>query len=420
MPQLIAGANTALPNVPLRLEIRQHGQKTADISAYVLAESTQKVRGDQDMIFYNQPSNANRSIVLTSQQSQANFDLSLNQLEPSIGKVAICATLDAPARFNSLNHIELALTSQGQIVATAQIDTKLMNEAALILGEFYRRNNEWKFRLIAQGFNGGLQPLAEHFGVDIADTPPPAAPQPTAPNPFAAPPTPGIPVAAPAPGAPTPPRSSISLSKISLDKTNSRISLEKQGASFSEIKINLNWNTGNAPAGAPTKGGFFSNLLGSNKGTNNGIDLDLGCLFELKNGRKGVIQALGKQFGQFNEAPYIHLLGDDRTGSSTDGEWMRINGAHWDDIKRLIVFAFIYEGVPNWAATDGVVRVLIPNQPEIEVRMDEGSSLGLCGIVEISNIGGKLQVERIVRYFRDQEELDRAFKVGLNWRAGSK
>lgn len=96
------------------------------------------------------------------------------------------------------------------------MDTAGRQEAALILGELYRRNNEWKFRFVAQGFNGGLKPLAEHFGVDVAAEP----------------------AAAP---APKPAESKISLSKISLSKEKPSISLSKRD-NFGEIRINLNWH----------------------------------------------------------------------------------------------------------------------------------------------------------------------------------
>ena len=41
-------------------------------------------------------------------------------------------------------------------------------------------------------------------------------------------------------------------------------------------------------------------------------------------------------------------------------------------MKRALVFAFIYRGAPNWAATDGVVTVNMPDQPPVEVRLDGG------------------------------------------------
>lgn len=40
-------------------------------------------------------------------------------------------------------------------------------EAAVIFGEVYRHGDEWKFKAVGQGFNGGLGPLASSFGVNI-------------------------------------------------------------------------------------------------------------------------------------------------------------------------------------------------------------------------------------------------------------
>ena len=99
---------------------------------------------------------------------------------------------------------------------------------------------------------------------------------------------------------------------ISLVK-GQKISLEKKSPEgLGEILINLNWNS------QPVKQGFF--------GGSSGIDLDLGCLYELKDGRKGVVQALGNAFGSLNQPPYISLDGDDRTGAVKTGENLRING----------------------------------------------------------------------------------------------
>jgi tellurite resistance protein TerA len=160
---------------------------------------------------------------------------------------------------------------------------------------------------------------------------------------------------------------------------------------------------------------LFKRLTGGGK-----VDLDLGCLFEMQDGGMSVIQALGNAFGNFRDYPYIQLSADDRTGQSVDGEWLRINGQHWREIKRVVIFAFIYGGVPNWAATDGVVTIYVPDQPPIEVRLTEGQALGMCGIVELSNIGGSIQVNRHVRYVKGHRELDQLFGFGLRWQAGSK
>lgn len=59
---------------------------------------------------------------------------------------------------------------------------------------------------------------------------------------------------------------------------------------------------------------------------------------------------------------------------------MRINGARCNDIKRIAIFANIYDGAPNWNTTDGVVTADMPDQPRIEVRMTGGrNDKRLCG-----------------------------------------
>nr|WP_172688492.1 TerD family protein [Pseudomonas putida]ALZ46067.1 Tellurium resistance protein TerA [Pseudomonas putida] len=197
--------------------------------------------------------------------------------------------------------------------------------------------------------------------------------------------------------------------KATFDKSRSSISLEKTSAGFGEIKVNLNWNQGG------------TGLLGGLLGKRNAIDLDLGCLFEMQDGYKGAVQALGKRFGDLRGEPYIQLMGDDRTGSVAGGEWLHINGQHWSEVKRILVFAFIYDGAPNWKATDGVVTIFVPGQPEIEVRMnEEGGRHGMCAIALLENVNGAVKVSRRVDFHPGHEEMDRAYGWGMRWKAGSK
>lgn len=358
----------------------------ADASAYLLTADG-KVRGDQDMIFYNQPSGDAGAIRFADRV----FTIDLGRLSQAIERIVFCATIDeAMARRQTvamLNDATITVAGGADVrFAPALADAK---EAALIFGELYRRNGQWKFRAVGQGFNGGLAPLARSFGIDVAEA-----------DPGTAAPTPPP---APAPDTAAPPARPVSLSKVTLEKSSPTISLEKRGASFGEISINLNWSRAR---------GWFAGSA---------VDLDLGCLFELTDGRKGVVQALGRVFGEFDHPPFMALSGDDRTGDVSEGETLRINGARWADIRRVCVFANIYDGAPNWQKTDGVVLVTMPDQPPIEVRMSEGrNDKRLCGIVMLENEGGRLKATRLVNYVRDQQELDRAYGWGLRWVAGRK
>jgi tellurite resistance protein TerA len=144
-------------------------------------------------------------------------------------------------------------------------------------------------------------------------------------------------------------------------------------------------------------------------------------MFELHNGDKGVIQALGNNFGNFNDWPWVHLMGDDRTGAVTEGENLRINGAHWADFKRILLFAFIYEGVPNWASADAVVTLKSPGQPELAVKLDSHSDRQtMCAVALLENDGGRIRVSKLVDYYTGHPEMDQAHNFGFRWQAGSK
>lgn len=206
----------------------------------------------------------------------------------------------------------------------------------------------------------------------------------------------------------------VSLSKVTLTKSAPTVSLSKHGGGGSiggELRVNLNWTS------RPPGGGFLRRSHGAD------IDLDLGCLYELANGKKGVVQALGNSFSSRNDgAPIISLDGDDRTGESTEGENLRIDLSRLAEIRRILVFAYIYEGSPNWAGANGVVTLYPRAAAPIEVRLDESDpGARTCAIALLENLGADLSIRREVRYIHGtQSALDAAYSWGMTWKPGRK
>lgn len=208
----------------------------------------------------------------------------------------------------------------------------------------------------------------------------------------------------------------VNLNKIELKKKGQSINLTKSNNNnIGEILVNLQWNQQVNSKST----GFFSTLLGGNS---KGVDLDLGCLYELNNGEKGCIQALGNAFGTLKQSPYIELDGDDRTGSISGGENLRIDGNKISDIKRILVYSFIYKGVANWAEADGVITLSYPAGPNIEVKLDEHrNGQIMCAVAMIENVNNEtFKIERLVEYYKGHKEMDNAYSWGMNWVAGSK
>jgi tellurite resistance protein TerA len=222
------------------------------------------------------------------------------------------------------------------------------------------------------------------------------------------------PSTAPAAAPPAPP-APVSLSKVTLTKSAPTVSLTKQGSATGLLRVNLNWNARPPGQGG---GGLFKKAPAA-------LDLDLGCLYEFTDGSKGVVQALGNSFSAQPKdvrEKVIWLDGDDRSGTNAAGENLFVNLAYANQIKRVMVFALIYQGAANWAAADGVVTLHPATGPQVEVRLDETrDGARICGVAMLESSGGDLSVRREVNYLNGgQRVLDEAYGWGMNWTAGRK
>ena len=63
--------------------------------------------------------------------------------------------------------IRIVNRKTGREVARFDLSEDASTNTAIIFGEVYRHNNEWKFRAVGQGYNGGLGPLARNYGVNV-------------------------------------------------------------------------------------------------------------------------------------------------------------------------------------------------------------------------------------------------------------
>lgn len=257
--------------------------------------------------------------------------------------------------------------------------------------EVYRKDGKWRFSVEAQGFPKGFNSLAEHYGAAGFPLPP----------------------ASPVPPSPVPsPSRSLSLSKVTLEKRGEKklLSLEKKEGQ--RIHINLNWDSG-APAGA--KKGLLSSLFGGGSGD---VDLDLGCMFELQDGQKGVIQPLGGYLGSGNEDPFIYLDKDDRSGGASDGENMYILKP--EILRRVLVFAFIYEGTARFSDVNGRLTIKTSNE-QITIRLDNpDAGKRFCAVGLFENRGHGLELSKEERYFDGHKPCDEHYGFGFNWIAGRK
>lgn len=160
------------------------GDGDADVSVLLLTADRQ-VRSDADFFFYNNPSAADGSVQVlgktpTADGSEDRVSLDLSAVAPGVSYVVVAASRYGKARFGELDDLRLTVTdSSGECLLGYSIaDTA--DESAVVFGEFYKRDERWKFRAVGQGYETGLAGLATDFGIDIDDEQNEPAPEPGA------------------------------------------------------------------------------------------------------------------------------------------------------------------------------------------------------------------------------------------------
>ncbi|HRK97526.1 MAG TPA: Tellurium resistance protein TerA [Alphaproteobacteria bacterium] len=200
-----------------------------------------------------------------------------------------------------------------------------------------------------------------------------------------------------------------------LGQRNDTLSVDPPEDGFGEIRIGAAWDNKIVQDTS-----FIGKLLKRTRPVD--IDLDLGILYELKDGRRGAIQAFGDLLGAYNEAPYLSLSGDERTGDSEgEDEYVHLNGQHWPEIKRILIYVYIYQGALDWAMVRPQIQIRIPdNKPMVVTLSSHQKGLGLCAIAGIENVRDGMRISNYTEYFPGHAEMDRAFGFGIEWVGGHK
>jgi stress response protein SCP2 len=230
MTTMSKGSNLPVTAAQVRATLGWSSDVEVDASALLLTSSG-KVRSDDDFVFYNQPRSAEGSVRHTGGAAREDsVEVDLTALPADIERVVVAASVGS-GTFGQIAGLHLRLTDGANHAEIARFDIgDATTETAFLFGELYRRNGQWKFRAVGQGYASGLGGLATDFGISVEDEPA-AAPAPVSPS--WAPPEPSTVVAAPPPAGQPAAAPAVSLKK------QKQISLEKRAQAEAPQLVNL-------------------------------------------------------------------------------------------------------------------------------------------------------------------------------------
>jgi len=139
-----------------------------------------KVSSDNDFIFYNNLKSTCGAVEHKGDNRDGEgegddevIEITLAGVAEHIQRIIVAVTIhEAEARNQNFGQVSNAFmrvvdAANNREVARYDLSEDASIETAMIFGELYRHNGDWKFKAVGQGFAGGLGPLAASFGVSI-------------------------------------------------------------------------------------------------------------------------------------------------------------------------------------------------------------------------------------------------------------
>ncbi len=179
----LTGSVPSLKSVKIGLgwESRETEGAEFDLDASLfMVGSNGKVRTDHDFIYYNQPDSQCKSVHHTGDNKTGDGDgddeelhVFLDKVPKAIERLVVAVTIhDAENRGQNFGQVREAFMRIVELdsdteIARFDLSEDYSTETAMIFGEVYRRNDEWKFRAVGQGYSGGLVTLCEQHGVQV-------------------------------------------------------------------------------------------------------------------------------------------------------------------------------------------------------------------------------------------------------------
>jgi tellurium resistance protein TerD len=147
------------------------------VVATVLCDTTGRALSAEHFVFFNQLVSPDLSVTqleggLGDDQEQVEVDLAAVPAE--IGRIVVVLYInDGIAARRALGRLKecrlrvLNLADNSELVRSEDLSRALTTETAMVLGELYRHQGGWKFKVIGEGYAKGIAGVAADYGVPL-------------------------------------------------------------------------------------------------------------------------------------------------------------------------------------------------------------------------------------------------------------
>jgi tellurium resistance protein TerD len=176
-----AAPNLTAVTVGLGWDVRTTTGADFDLDASALLTNAEgKVATDGNFVFFNNLTSPDGSVEHTGDNLTGEGEgddevikVNLAGVPQEVDKIVVTVSIyDAETRGQSFGQVRNAfirVVNQADNAELARYDLTedASTETAMVFGELYRNNGEWKFRAIGQGYASGLRGIAQDFGVNV-------------------------------------------------------------------------------------------------------------------------------------------------------------------------------------------------------------------------------------------------------------
>ncbi len=162
--------------IALGWQVTKAGQSyDIDVSAFMLGADG-KIPNDQYFIFYNNLQSYDNSVLQSvpdknnpSQENKTIYGIILDRVSPEIEEITFVVTIheaqEVNANFSNIRNgfIKISNLDKGSELLRYELTEDFSRETAIEFGRLYRKNGEWRFQAVGQGYQAGLQSFVDKY-----------------------------------------------------------------------------------------------------------------------------------------------------------------------------------------------------------------------------------------------------------------